>query len=170
MTETFEPPLPGAVLMTAEARDAAEILVLQLCCWVEEAKANDTLNIPALHENLEDVSQWIASWQVWTVRLEGRLVGAVRAHQVGDRWQIGRLMVAPDLAGRGLGRWLLQLVERQAPAGVSAFELFTGSSSVRNLRMYRSAGYVRGEPPEAVLAEHITGATYLRKNRSAPTH
>lgn len=101
--------------MTAEARDAAEILVLQLCCWVEEAKANDTLNIPALHENLEDVSQWIASWQVWTVRLEGRLVGAVRAHQGGDRWQIGRLMVAPDLAGRGLGRWLLQLVERQAP-------------------------------------------------------
>ena len=94
----------------------------------------------------------------------------MRAHQVGDRWEIGRLMVAPDLAGRGLGRWLLQLVERQAPPEVTQLELFTGSSNVRNPRMYRSAGYGASEPPNGALAEHITGATYLIKNRAAPTH
>ena len=69
-----------------------------------------------------------------------------RAH--GDAWDIGRLMVAPDLQGRGLGRRLLDRIEAAAPPGVTTYALFTGAGSVRNQRMYKKAGYrLRGDEP-----------------------
>ena len=64
-------------------------------------------------------------------------------------------MVAPDLQGRGLGRHLLELIERAAPAEVTTYELNTGASSVDNIRMYKKAGYrLRGPapgPPGAIV-------------------
>ena len=56
-------------------------------------------------------------------------------------WDIGRLMVAPDLQGRGLGRLLLEAIEQAAPPSVTAFELFTGAGSERTIKMYSKAGY-----------------------------
>ena len=104
-------PIEGAELRPAGPDDAAELLVLQRCCWVEEAIANDLLDIAALHESLDDVRAWIDEWTTWCVRVGPRLVGAVRAKREGDTWEIGRLMVAPDLAGQGLGGWLLRYAE-----------------------------------------------------------
>ena len=54
MDQTDVPSIPGARVRRATAADAAELLVLQRCCWVEEALANQTLDIPALHESLDD--------------------------------------------------------------------------------------------------------------------
>lgn len=153
-------------MATAGRDDVAELCVLQRCCWVSEAILNDTLDLPALHETLDDVAEWVATRSVWTLRLSGRLIGAVRAHRDGDRWEIGRLMVAPDLAGRGLGRWLLAHAEAAAPDGVDQFELFTGGRSERNLRMYARAGYRLVPPPPDRLGQHIRGAVFLTKQRS----
>ena len=132
------------MLSLARPDDAAELLVLQRCCWVAEAIANDTLDIAALHEALADVRAWIAEWSTWCVRVDGRLVGAVHARQDGATWEIGRLMVAPDLGGRGLGRWLLQFAEDQAPAGVGRSRSSLAAKSGRNIAMYERAGYRRG--------------------------
>ena len=43
-------------------------------------------------------------------------------------------MVAPDLAGQGLGRWLLRFAETQAPDEVESITLFTGARSTRTSR------------------------------------
>ena len=165
MDQTDVPPIPGARVSRATAADAAELLVLQRCCWVEEALANETLDIPALHESLDDVRSWIATWSTWCVRLDGRLIGAVRGHQDGAAWEIGRLMVAPDLNGRGIARWLLGHIERQAPQSTTRFGLFTGRLSERNRRMYGRAGYVPAEPPPGTSAEQLEIAIYLAKPR-----
>ena len=153
------PPLEGANVGPGSLVDAPELLVLQRCCWVDEAIANDTLDIPALHESLDDVRAWLDDWSTWCVRVDGRLVGAVRARQEGPLWDIGRLMVAPDLAGRGLGGWLLRLAESQAPADVESITLFTGSNSTRNIAMYERAGFRRAaesEPSGVVrLLKHV---------------
>ncbi|WP_328613660.1 GNAT family N-acetyltransferase [Amycolatopsis sp. NBC_00355] len=146
----------------ARSDDGPELLVLQRCCWVQEAILNDTLDIPALHETLEDLRDWTKKWSVWTLRDGHRLVGAVRARLDGDRWELGRLMVAPDLAGRGLGRRLLEHAEAQAPAHVRTFVLFTGARSARNIRMYERAGYRLTDAPGA--PGHIRGAVHLEKN------
>ena len=160
------PPAPvtrqtGVELTEARPEDAPELLVLQRCCWVEEAVLNDTLDIPALHETLEDVRDWVKTWAVWVLRHEHRLVGAVRARPAGDRWELGRLMVAPDLAGRGLGRQLLTHAEAQAPAEARRFVLFTGSRSVRNISLYQRAGYRLVDAP--ATPGHIRDAVYLEK-------
>jgi GNAT superfamily N-acetyltransferase len=156
-------PLPGAVVSRGHVSDVAEIYVLQRCCWVVEAIANDALAIPALHETHDDIAGWVSRTQVQVVRLDGRLVGAVRGHQVGELWEIGRLMVAPDLSGRGIGRWLLAHIEALAPPTVTRFGLFTGRRSERNLRMYGRAGYQLTDAPEGSSARHISSAVFLAK-------
>jgi len=157
---TNVPPIEGAQLRRAVPDDAAELLVLQRCCWVDEAIANETLDIAALHESLDDLRHWLAEWTTWCVRVGGRLVGAVRAHQEGSTWEIGRLMVAPDLSWRGLGRWLLALAEAAAPADVEVVALFTGAKSTRNIAMYERAGFTRTAEPAP------PGAVGLVKRRS----
>ena len=145
---------PGDDLTPARLteRDVAELLVLQRCCWVEEALANDTLELAPLRESLEEVRAWSQTWQVWCVRRDGRLVAAVRARAHGSTWHVGRLMVAPDQAGRGLGSWLLAYAEQQAPAETLEIVLFTGHRSQRNIGLYERAGYTRTPTPDGERA------------------
>ncbi|MDN4172846.1 GNAT family N-acetyltransferase [Nocardioides sp. SOB77] len=96
------------------------------------------------------------------MRVGGRLVGSVRGRLDGDVWDIGRLMVAPDLRGRGLGRLLLEHVQAAAPAGAATYRLFTGKDSADNLRMYKKAGFrvrevLDGRSGPAVLTKRISG-------------
>jgi tRNA (guanine37-N1)-methyltransferase len=132
--------------------DAGELYTLQRACWVQEAQDNPGVEIPALHETLADLEAWTARDTVLVARSAGRLVGAVRACLREDSWDIGRLMVAPDLEGRGLGRMLLGRIEGAAPAEVSSYQLFTGAGSLRNQRIYKKAGYrLRGEIEPGVV-------------------
>ena len=50
-------------------------------------------------------------------------------------------MVAPDLRGRGLGRWLLERAEERAPSTATSYTLVAGDAIARNHRLYRRAGY-----------------------------
>jgi len=140
--------------------DAAELLTLQRACWVQEQQANPGVHIPPLHEDLADVEAWLGTWTTLVLRSGGRLVGAVRGRPAGEVWDIGRIMVAPDLQGRGVGRHLLTAIEQAAPPEVTEYVLFTGAGSARNIRMYKKAGYrLLGEDP------HVPGAVRLSKRR-----
>jgi tRNA (guanine37-N1)-methyltransferase len=139
-----------------EPADAGELFTLQRACWLQELEANPGVPIPALQETIDDVRHWTSSDTVLVVRSAGRLVGAVRGAlhtgPEGEVWDIGRLMVAPDLQGRGLGRMLLERVEALAPDAATGYVLFTGAGSTRNQKMYRKAGYrLRGEIETGVV-------------------
>ena len=151
------------VIRAASPGDVPELAVLMRACWVQEALANDTLDIPALHESLEEVRASLDTTQTWVARSGSRLVGVVRTVRGGpddDDWFIGRLCVAPDLQGRGLGRRLLEHAESTAPDGIRTFTLNTGARSTDNLRMYRKAGYRLVDAPAP-----IPGAVTLVKRR-----
>ena len=149
----------------ATPADAGEILTLQLACWVAEQQANPGVEIHAQHETLEDVRRWLGQWTVIVRRREGRLVAAARGRverggEHAGTWDVGRLMVAPDLQGHGLGRDMLERIEAAAPVDVATYVLFTGAGSAANLRMYKKAGYrMRG------LAPGEPGAVVLTKKR-----
>lgn len=144
--------------------DAGELYTLQRACWLQELEANPGVEIPALRESLDDVRRGLGEWTVMVARepSSGRLVGAVRGRvdrhfDPAGEWDIGRIMVAPDLQGRGLGRALLELVEALAPAEVESYVLFTGAGSVANLRMYRKAGFrLRPDRPAPAGAVVLT--------------
>jgi tRNA (guanine37-N1)-methyltransferase len=154
---------PSSLLDDVEVRravpsDAGEVLTLQRACWVTEQQDNPGVDIPALTETLDDVARWLGEGSVLVARADGRLVGAVRAALHGQEWHIGRLMVAPDLWGRGLGRRLLTLIEEDAPPAATTYALFTGARSLRNQRTYKRAGYCLGGAAP-------TGAVALTKRR-----
>lgn len=149
--------------------DAGELYTLQRACWLQELVANPGVEIPALTESLDDVRRGLGEWTVMVARDpgSGRLVGAVRGRlDAHDEWDIGRIMVAPDLQGRGLGRALLELVEDLAPREARTFVLFTGAGSVDNLRMYKKAGFRlrpdREAPPGAVVLSKKAGQRISR--------
>jgi tRNA (guanine37-N1)-methyltransferase len=142
----------GGELRPAVRGDAGELLTLQRACWVQEQQANPGVTIWALEESLDDVVRWLGEWTTLVLRREGRLVGAARGRADGDTWDVGRVMVAPDLQGQGLGRLLLRAIEDAAPAEVTSYALFTGAGSTRNQRMYKKAGYrYRGEVEPGVV-------------------
>jgi ribosomal protein S18 acetylase RimI-like enzyme len=74
------------------------------------------------------------------------MVGAVRARIADGLLLIGRLSIAPDQQGGGIGSRLLDAVERRgAAAGATEAELFTGSLSEANIRLYERLGYRESE-------------------------
>lgn len=125
------------------AEHAGEVLTVQRAAYVSEAQRYDAPNIPPLRETLDEVradlagdGPAVAAW------LGPRLVGSVRGRVAGERMEIARLTVAPDLQGRGVGRALLVALHAAAPAPVVRFWLVTGARSHDNRRFYAAAGYV----------------------------
>ena len=92
----------------------------------------------------------------WLEVIEVNLNGVFRCCR-----EFGRLMVAPDLTGRGLGRWLLEQAEAMAPGPAKRFELNTGVLSAANIRRYRRAGY----RPADDGVEVLPGTIRLLKDR-----
>ncbi len=97
-----------------------------------------------------------------------RIVGAVRVREDGPVLRVGRLSVAPDQQGRGVGTALLAAAEALAGPGAHTVSLFTGEASVENVRLYERCGYavVRHEalPPgpgilhlDKALARPVSG-------------
>jgi tRNA (guanine37-N1)-methyltransferase len=132
-------------IQPAQPSDAEEIAVLQRACWITEALANRSWGLlETICETPDEKRRSFQDWHTWVVRSGGRLVGSVRARASPEdrgQWEIGRLMVAPDLHGRGIGRALLEYAEAAAPAGTRRFWVNTGAKSTANLRRYRRAGY-----------------------------
>jgi tRNA (guanine37-N1)-methyltransferase len=135
----------GLDIRAAQPSDAEEVAVLQRACWITEGLANRSWSVLEMTcETADEKRRSFEEWHTWVVRSGGRLVGSVRA-RVGledpGQWEIGRLMVAPDLQGRGIGRALLEYAEAAAPGGTRRFWVNTGVKSTANLRRYRRAGY-----------------------------
>jgi tRNA (guanine37-N1)-methyltransferase len=131
------------VITLAQPADAGEVLTLQRAAFLTEARLNGTLELPPLTETLAELTASIESDTILVARLRGRLVAAVRGTaEPGHRWCIGRLVVAPDLQGQGIGGLMMDLIEDLAPPGTAAFQLLIGAGSMINHGFYRRRGYV----------------------------
>ncbi|NMM92072.1 GNAT family N-acetyltransferase [Rhodococcus sp. SRB_17] len=134
-------------IVALRTEDAGELLTLQRAAYVTEAQAHADLNLPPLTQSLEEVVTELSDPEVTAIGLRSeasRLVAAVRLNISSTDphvAELGRLVVAPDLQGRGLGSRLLGLVETRLPATVTDLLLFTCEHSVGNLRLYGRFGY-----------------------------
>lgn len=131
--------------------DAGELLTMQRAAFASEAVLHGDPSLPPLVEPLSSVRAVLESpTLVLGIRDAGRLIAAGRLDVSSDGTvaTIGRLAVAPDRQGEGLGRLLLSSLEAVAPPGVREFRLFTGEHNTSNLRRYERAGYrITGRSP-----------------------
>jgi tRNA (guanine37-N1)-methyltransferase len=138
--------LEGLVIERAQPADAGELLTLQRAAFLAEAEWNGTLDLPPLTESLSELRTALGEGVVLVARLRGRLVAAVRGRErPGHRWYIGRLVVAPDLHGQGIGSRMMDVIESMAPPDAEMFSLLTGAGSTINQSFYRRRGYVATE-------------------------
>lgn len=130
-------------VLRLDASVAGELLTLQRAAYVSEAQIYDDARLPPLTQTLEEVVEELEDSRVPAlgIRAGTRLVAAVRLLVRGEVADLGRLIVAPDLQGRGVGTQLLTSVDAWLPGEVNRIELFTGDRSVANLRLYERAGF-----------------------------
>lgn len=134
----LDPHAPGEIRL-ARGEDCAELLVLMRACWAGHGHDQDPGDILPLVETLEEVRASLDTWYTWVLRAQGRLIGSVRAAVGQDGcWHIGRLMVAEDLRGRGIGRWLLDYAQAQAPPSARHTRLVTTDGGARHPFIRRS--------------------------------
>ncbi|MDR6875986.1 GNAT family N-acetyltransferase [Microbacterium barkeri] len=141
--------------------DAGEVMTLQRAAFVSEAQIYGSADMPPLTQTLDEV-RWELRENLGCVALDGgRMVGALRARTDGELLLIGRIAIAPDMQGHGIGSRLLDAVEaRGASAGAREAELFTGSLSEANIRLYERQGY---RETERIDEGDGTAQVFLRK-------
>jgi tRNA (guanine37-N1)-methyltransferase len=159
------PPVHGELVIgPATAADAGELFTLQQAAFMAEGRLNGSFDIPPLTQTLDELLDSLSQGSVLTARLAGRLVGSVRGQVEADgAWYIGRLMVAPDLHGVGIGGRLMDAIEALAPEDTTEYRLVTGALSSGSRRFYARRGYreaSRGVDPAGVAI--VTLAKPLR--------
>jgi ribosomal protein S18 acetylase RimI-like enzyme/SAM-dependent methyltransferase len=133
--------LPSALsIEDAQADHVRELLALQRSAFSIEAEREDHWALAPLQQTEAELAAEIASGTVLVARHGNALVGSVRAQIEGATCHVGRLMVRPDLQGRGIGRALMAAIEARC-AEAQQFELFTSVRASRNLRLYERLGY-----------------------------
>mgnify|MGYP003144384499 CR=1 FL=1 len=150
---------PEIILSRISPADAGEVLTVQRAAFASEALIHGTADMPPLTQTLEELRAELADANGWVARVGPRLVGAIRVRETDDLLLIGRIAIAPDMQGSGIGRSLLEAAERDARAPEA--ELFTGSLSEANVRLYESCGY---RVAERVDQGDGTAQLFMRKS------
>lgn len=140
---------------------AGELLTVRRAAFVAEAQIFNDPNIPALTQTLDELIVDLQSEDVVTLGAWAghRLVGSIRVGIEGDKATIGRLAVAPDQQGAGIGTQLLFAVLAYLPENTTEVWVFTGQNSKHNISLYNKVGY---EHQFDQVAGDLTYA-YLRK-------
>lgn len=158
MTEHQQNEGPEVEITAIVDSDAGEVLTVQRAAFVSEAAIYGSVDMPPLTQTLTELEAELRSESGFTARIGGRLVGAIRFVERDGMLLIGRIAIAPDMQGEGIGRMLLDAAEDATDADVA--ELFTGSLSEANLRLYEACGY---EEHERIPDGDGTAQVFLRK-------
>lgn len=159
---------PHISIERATVEDAGEILTVQRAAFVSEAIIYGTADMPPLTQTLEQLRAELSTEKAWVARAGTRVVGAIRAQDTADLLLIGRIAVAPDMQGLRIGRDLLAAAEQDSDAPEA--ELFTGSLSEANLRLYEKCGYrVTQRIDQADGTQQIFLRKPLREGAASPT-
>jgi GNAT superfamily N-acetyltransferase len=129
-----------AHVFQASPEDAGEILALQKLAYQSEAMLNDDWTIPPLTQTLLEIEAEFVAKVFLKAVCADRIIGSVRASLDCGTCMIGRLIVHPDCQGKGIGTSLMGRIEAVF-SHAERFELFTGTRSIHNIRLYQRLGY-----------------------------
>ena len=101
-------------ILLAQLGDAAAILRLQKVAYQTEARLYGD-DIPPLQQTLAELEREFGHFLILKAVGNGEVVGSVRARRDGGTCHLGRLIVKPELQGRGLGTLLCNRSRADAP-------------------------------------------------------
>lgn len=131
------------VVEIAQKQDLPEILQLQKKSFMPVAIQYGVESIPPTRQTYEEILEECFSPDrptiVLKLVLDGKIVGSVRAYEQDGTAYINKLMVDPDYQRRGYAKKLMKAIE--SCYGKRRKELFTGSKSEGNIKLYESLGY-----------------------------
>lgn len=127
------------VIEKATVLDAHEIIALQKQAYRSEAEMYNDFSIEPLMQTVDELKRQFNNHTVLKASEEKRLIGSVRCYNENKSSFIGKLMVHPEYQGLGVGKLLMQEIEKACLA--QRYELFTGSKSLKNIGMYEKLGY-----------------------------
>lgn len=135
--------MDGLQIDLINTEHAGELLTLQRAAFVTEAQHYDNPRLPALTQTYEELLADIDRVDVVMIGawLGYRLVGAIRVQVEGERANLGRFAVAPDLQGQGIGTEMLMRTLDYVPESISEVWVFTGQDSQQSLNVYAKTGF-----------------------------
>ncbi|MCF3964303.1 GNAT family N-acetyltransferase [Streptomyces fuscigenes] len=147
----------SVTISAARAQDAENILKLQYLCYQGEAELHGDYTIEPLTQTLDELRADLDGGHCLVARLGDEVVASVRGRiDPSGTARIGKLMVHPRMQRHGLGGRLLDAIEThfaQDPAA-RRFRLFT--TSLGDMRLYRSRGYAPVAAGEGTVPALIT--------------
>jgi len=125
----------------AAKEDLNTLLNLQKLAYRSEAELCNDYTIPPLTQTYESICDDFSNMDILkAVDENGNIIGSVRAYEKEGVCHIGRLFVHPDYQNRGIGKLLMQEIEKRF-AHCTKYALFTGKHSIKNLYLYQKTGY-----------------------------
>ena len=120
-----------------------ELLTLRRAAFVTEAQQVGDPNIPPLTQTLQELREDVAREDVVTLGAWAghRLVGSIRIEVEGNKATLGRLVVAPDQQGRGIGTSLLFALVPRLPESVEEIWVSTSRDSAQSISLYAEHGF-----------------------------
>jgi len=127
-------------ILKAIQADAQEILDIQVVAYLREAKTYNNYQIEPLTETLNQVKEDFQKKTILKAMINDEIAGSVRGYENEGVCYVERLMVHPDFQKKGIGKKLMIALEQYFPS-CDRFDLYTGSLSTGNIRLYESLGY-----------------------------
>lgn len=152
-------------ISSAKRDDLPRILAIQKEAYLTEAAIYDDYSLPPLTQSAEEIELELESKVFLKAEVAHVIVGSVRVHLVGATCLIERLVVDPRFQRRGIGSALLIQAESVFQEA-DRFELFTGTKSKANIRLYERHGFIGFR--EEALSPTVT-LLYMHKRRTEQT-
>ncbi len=146
----------------AAIEDAEQILRLQKMAYQSEAEIYHNYNIPPLTQTIAEIKEEFDTQAFFKTVAENNIIGSVRAHSDRASCFIGRLIVHPDTQGKGIGTRLMNAIEAHF-SDVQRYELFTGTKSIANIRLYDRLGY---KPFKELAVDKSLSLVFMEKARN----
>ena len=130
------------IITRALKEDLPIILDVQRKAFLEVAKTFNLQFMPQIEQTLESLKKEFINGIFLKASIANTIVGSVRAYTQNDTCYIKRLVVLPENQNQGIGKALMNEIEKQFKNIVKRYELFTGLQDKRNQYLYNKLGYI----------------------------